>query len=469
MTGETIQSTEKTSSFDHLVLLIVVILALLVALLIWRGDRAGVSVTARSPAPSAADASGLASVRLRFGQAMDTGAVPDLQLELAGSGAVTGTVYWEDDSTLALRPATPLLPETTYTVRLPAGAQSVTDRPLRQEQRWQFTTRSLRILYLDWDEQDRVQLYAVDLGGGEPQQLTSAPLSVLDYALAPDGGTIVYSDQRQGGGSNLWQLSLERVTEGAGAQLLLDCGGDQCSGPSWDPQGRRLVYERRSFFSPDAPPGPPRLWWLDPQTAETTPLFDDSQLLGHTARFAGNGRWLSYIVPLEQAMQVYNFETGEVIRLANEIGEPSAWHPWRAQLLSNNIQYQGESFSVHIFRLDLPAGELTNLSSQSITNDAAPAWSPSGDWIAFGRKVPRAPVGRQLWLMRPDGSQETALTDDLSSNFGPPSWSPSGQQILVQRFSIEQPDSDPGIWLVDVDDGELHQVAGSGFQPSWLP
>ena len=178
---------------------------------------------------------------------------------------------------------------------------------------------------------------------------------------------------------------------------------------------------------------------------------------------------MSYVVPLVQAVQLYNFQTGALIEMPNEIGEPAAWHPWRNVLVNNDIHFQGESFSVHIFRLELPAAEATDLSGQIVTNDGSPAWSPTGDWIAFARKPPGTAAGRQLWLMRPDGSQTRALTDDAQTNFGPPAWSPDGSQLLSQRFDITEPGGEPGIWLVDVDDGKLHPVAGVGFQPEWLP
>lgn len=441
------------------------VVALAVLLLLGRGTGAGARIAEQSPAPGAQDVPGSTSIRLRFEAPMDTTALPTVVL----SPPVTGTVRWEDANTLSWRPASPLLPETTYQVEF-GGLQDAEGNLLRRAVTWQFTTRALRVLSLGWDEQDRIQLYMLDPHTGSSQQLSRAPRRVVDYAQSPDGRTIVFSSERADGGSDLWQVPVPSMGQDVDeAGQVLDCGGDYCAGPVWAPDGQRLLYERRAIGEPGATPDPPRLWWLAPASGQTTPLFSDDQLLGHAPRFSNDGSWLALIVPLVQAIQMYSFETGDFIEIPNEVGEPVAWHPWRNTFLTNNITYQGESFSVHLFRVALPGAQQTNLSGDLTTNDASPAWSPDGQWIVFGRRLPRTPQGRQLWLMRADGSQSQALTDDRNSNFGRPSWSPDGNQLLVQRFRVNEPNSDPGIWLVDSDDGELHEVATSGFQPGWLP
>ncbi len=64
----------------------------------------------------------------------------------------------------------------------------------------------------------------------------------------------------------------------------------------------------------------------------------------------------------------------------------------------------------------------------------APAWSPDGQWIAFGvggylqnRKTQSA----RLMVMRRDGSELRALTGD-TLNAGFPSWSPDGTQLVYR-------------------------------------
>jgi Tol biopolymer transport system component len=59
-----------------------------------------------------------------------------------------------------------------------------------------------------------------------------------------------------------------------------------------------------------AEPDPPRLWWLDPASGETVSVFEDSQWLGYGARWSPDNRWLSYVSPSNQGVQVYNVDDG---------------------------------------------------------------------------------------------------------------------------------------------------------------
>ena len=55
---------------------------------------------------------------------------------------------------------------------------------------------------------------------------------------------------------------------------------------------------------------------------------------------------------------------------------------------------------------------------------AGPRWSPDGSRIAFGND-------NDLWVMAPDGSGLTRLTDVGTQRIGTPSWSRDGSQIAV--------------------------------------
>lgn len=454
------QSSPRFSRFDTAVFLTMIGLLLLTALFIWRGDRVGLQVVQLSPADGAVHASTQATVQITFSQDVDTASAVSLQI----NPPVEGQARW-DGRTLTFVPATPLAPDTRYTVTLPTGLRSRQGRPLLQPITWQFQTGRPRLLYLAWDESNSGnQLYVIAPDGGRPEQLTQSEFHVLDYAVSPDDGRIVYSLARADGGSDLWIMT----ADGLDNRLLLACPEGACSRPAWAPGGQRLIYERRTAAAPNSPPGPPRLWWLDVSSGETVAVFADSQWLGFSVNFSGDGRWISYVSPLTQGIQAYNLVTGEYLLIPSRTGEPADWSPNGDSLLLTQLELDSTDFNVYLMRVDVPAGTTTQLSGEEAVNDAWPAWSPDGEWIAMTRKPPRAAVGSQIWRLRSDGREAEPLTANPNVHHGPPIWSPDGRFIVFQQFTLSNPEM-PGIWLLDVETRATHEVVTPGIQPAWLP
>ena len=430
---------------------------LLAALLILRAFDLRTTAQLLVPAAGAVDVSTTTHVSVRFDQPIETEPAPTITLQPPASGSLR----WQG-STLTLAPSTPLQANTTYTVIVPAGVPGPSGRTLQVPLTWQFRTASPRILFLSWHEEEQQQLFVTNLQGTSASQLTESEHGVAGYTVSPQGQTIVYTAQRADGGTDLWALGRDGEDRGQ----VLDCAPEQCRNPVWAPDGRRLLYERWPV-----PLGaePPRLWWLDTETGDTLRVFEDDEERGLGAAFSADGRWLAYVSPLAEEIRIVDLDTADRVIVPSSTSETPAWAPHENTLLTNDVQMQGERFSIYIYRVNVAEAIMHNLSGDTETDDGAPSWSPDGSWIAFGRKVPRAPVGRQLWLMRPDGSERTPLTNDQESNFSRPLWSPDGTTLLFQRFRIPEPQAEPGIWLLDMDSGELQQVVTPGFHPQWLP
>lgn len=440
-------------------LLSLLLLLLLMASTVWVLALRGTGQLRLSPAPGSEEISTLSSISVRFPQAMDQAATPALSF----SPPVSGTIDWQAD-TLSFEPDDPLQPASTYTVTL-SGLQTAAGDTV-PAQSWHFRTAPLSVLYVGWDAEQRPQLYRVSPEGSDPHPLTDNELGIEGYALSADGSTIIYSARRGDGGTDLWAVS----RTGEEQRRLLACPGAACGNVAWHPDGRRLVYVRRELSpAEDAVTDRPRLWWLLPESEETVPVFADEEQVGTLPRFSPSGRWLAYVSPRERAIFAYDLESEASVLIPSQTGEAPGWHPQEPELLSSEILFPGERFSVHIYRVAVPSANAIDLSGDLETNDSAPAWSPDGKQIAFSRKVPRAPIGKQIWLMQANGSEQRPLTRDPQSNFGNPAWSPDGTTLLVQHFPIGEPSARPAIWRLDANTGEPTVVAPAGILPNWLP
>lgn len=328
-------------------------------------------------------------------------------------------------------------------------------------------TSSNHILYLGWEEGERInQLYTVSPTGDDPVKLTEMPYGIVDYAVSPDGSQIAYSAINEDDFIDSWVMN----SDGEKQKQLWACENALCTHPIWAADGRRLIVERRELSESGAPPDLPQLWWLDTHTGETLPVFADANQNGYGAQLSPDNEWLSYIIPEVQEIRVTHLATGESITTPSQTGEFAVWQTDGKSLMMSDIWYQDESFSQHLLSIDLATAEITNISDvEMVTNDSLPVFSPDGEWIVFGRKKPQAPMGRQLWLMRPDGSEASSLTENADMHYNNPAWSANGEQIVMQGYLWTEPESLPGLWVVDVETGEHMAVASPGIQPAWLP
>lgn len=448
--------------FDRLVWLVLAALWLATGLLIVRGDQVGVQVATVSPADGAVAVSSQTQIRVIFDQPIEPSSV--LRAVMIDPPA-SGTAQWEGE-TLVFYPSEPLLPDTQYTVTIPAGLRSQQGQAVKRAFQWQFRTGHPRVLYLAEDREGYYQIMLTDATTPQqpPAALTSEPYGVWDYAPSPDGATIAFAVIREDGGSDLWGIS----PDGSQRRQLLACPEAACSGAAWAPDNQRLVYERRAAGALGAGQGLSRLWWLDLASGETAPVFDDTQWLGYGAAISPDGQWISHVAPHKLALQVYNLQDGRSLEIPNQMGEPAVWSPNGDLLLYTDIVALGANYHTHVFRTNVQSGRADDVSGEDTLGDSSPAWSPTGREIVFSRRMPDSPVAGRAWVMPASGGDGRFLPGGAGQHQTALSWSPDGRSLLSQRLPVGGVGS-PEIWLHDLATGQERQIAPNGAWPRWLP
>lgn len=383
-------------------------------------------------------------------------------------------------------------PGTTYTVTVEAGVTGEAGRPSREEESWQFRVREARLLYLGRTAQGDGprQLFVTEPGADSVRQLTAQPLGLWDYAVHPLGQAVVYAAARDDGGSDLWTVR----PDGSGDRLLLACPEEACLNPAWSltvaGKAGLVAYERRSLWASapnlDAQAG--RLWLLDVETAKTWPLFDYDVPLhspawapfvtpqGQGTAEGGGGERLAYASSTLPGIEVYDLGSKELFQVGNEWGSTPAWSPDGHSLALSELLLAGESMVVHLLRVEVGSGDMLDLSGEdSLVQDVGPAWSPAGGWIAVGRQwldEERWTPGRQIWLVRPDGSEAYPLLEEAMADHLALAWRPDAGALAYARNDLSQgtlPVPDVSVWVYDLIARRPILAANQAVLPRWLP
>lgn len=106
-----------------------------------------------------------------------------------------------------------------------------------------------------------------------------------------------------------------------------------------------------------------------------------------------------------------------------------------------------------IYRMPRKGGEATALT-QGMAWNMQPRFSPDGKWIAF---TSDRGGGDNIWLMRADGTEARAVTNEKFRLLNNPSWSPDGNYIAARKHFTKTRSLGAGeIWL-------YHRSGGDGL------
>ncbi|HSG50073.1 MAG TPA: hypothetical protein VLA43_19770, partial [Longimicrobiales bacterium] len=272
-----------------------------------------------------------------------------------------------------------------------------------------------------------------------PAYAQSRTLSYDDYyrirdvgstAISPDGSTVAYVQSQVDEAENRSRSALFLVaTDGRGEPRRLTAEGDEESSPRWSPDGRLLLFDRRSsvegrsgtWLLPTGGGEPFRLEGL-----EGDPVFDPTN------------RWIAFTreVPPEGEPPSGPDLTEEERKIVERFdGRSYDWMQFRFDR-RGYLPDPTDPFATppsQIFLLPREGGSPRQLTGLDV--DASDiAWHPDGTALVFvadeHQRDEHTYSRADLWTVDLEG-RVTRLTDD-AFDWGDPTWAPGGDRIVAR-------------------------------------
>lgn len=435
-------------------------------------------VSSVSPPPGAENAPRSSAIEIEFDQAMDHDSV---ESRLSIEPALSGEVTW-DGRRLRFTPHEPWPEGGQVTVRLGRGARNTYFLPLVGGHNWTFTVAPAQVLYLaPADGPARLVGHPLREAFGEP--LPDVAGDVADYDLAQESSALVYIRPNAEGRSALFHHDL---ATGERRQLYECPAGVRCAHVAVSPDGRWVALVRQRVEESGTGVRQitaSRVWVVGTETeADPIPLGRE-EAEAHSPAWAGQERLGYYDADRGVVAVVESGPDGtwrEVSAVPHPLGERWSWSPDGRFVVMPEVELleqppvEGVDFYSHLYRVEIETGLRTDLSGGlgDLVEDAAPAYSPDGLWIAFARKSLRPAQwtpGRQLWLMRSDGTQSRQLTDDPNYNHAEIAWNRNGDRMAYVRFLQVELDRPPEVWWMDLESEQRSLLVEGGYAPQWMP
>jgi Tol biopolymer transport system component len=273
-----------------------------------------------------------------------------------------------------------------------------------------------------------------------PRQLTFVPGDDFAPAWTPDGRSLVFVSDQQGGW-NLWLLELGSATPRA-----LTFGQFQYTNPFVLPDGRSIAVASDRGSATRAWTD---LWVLTLEGSQERRLISESPTVKEFApAISPDGRWLAYLdLPMNRPPRY------RVVLMELPAGLPRVltedrvvFSPIRFSPDSRWILYTASTLgSSDVWTIGVDGAGARALTMQP-SSEVAGDYSPDGTTIAF---VSNQSGADELWLMEPQGRQARQLTRD-GATASLPAFSPDSAQIAYTSTKSGNQD----IWLI-----------GSGLAP----
>ncbi len=436
-------------------------LLLCIALVIGLGSQIGIRVTAELPVNNIIGP--FETLTLHFSEPVDgTLAINNFSIE----PAVDGSFKFPDTKTLQFVPRQPFQPDTAYTLTLASGALTSKGDPLKKSSSWDFRVRSPLVVYFVAEE-NKSQLWAVDPDTGKTTALTDDSFKIFDFDTSHNGEFVIFSAFNEQQGIDLWRVD----RTGGEPFLLLQCGADRCSVPAISFYDKSVAYVREfANPSPDLQFGSPRIWVLNLETKQDSPLYEDQQIIGYGPVWSPDGTRLSSYDGFADQIRLLDLVTNNQLMIPSQTGSPVTWSNDGDTFVFTDVAMNEFGTYTRIREANLPTQEITTLFGENDERDYrynALAWSPVEKMLVIGLQFDANDPAQALWLIDPATQGGQVIANQPNYIYNNPQWDPWGKALIFQQFKLKgvyKPEI--GLWRSG---WQEPRMLTQGLLPHWLP
>lgn len=256
-------------------------------------------------------------------------------------------------------------------------------------------------------------IFTMNPDGSNQTNITNTLMESEDQpAWSPDGSKIAYVKFVSGGGLDIFTMNVDGSNQ---TRLTTDPSDDQV--PDWSPDGTKIIFTSKRAGAGD-------IYVMNSDGTNQTRLTTNAS--NFAGKFSPDGTKIVFESNRDGDYEIYlmNTDGTNQIRLTDNTvfdGIPD-FSPDGTKIAFHS----GRDVGFNIFVMDADGGNQINISNTG--NDWLASWSADGTKIVFAST--RDSGNGEIYLMNADGSSQTRLTNNSTSDYFP-AWQHLSGDITV--------------------------------------